>query len=128
MRAPLDDPIMAGFVSQLEHINSVADESAGFIWRLQTEEGDATSIRVFEDALILFNMSVWESIESLRDYVYRGPHGEPFRQRKLWFQRLDGPNQVLWWIARGQIPTVEEAKRRFEKLQSLGPTADGRRA
>lgn len=58
MRAPLDDPIMSGFVDQLDHINSVAEQSPGFVWRLQTETGDATAIRIFDDDHILVNMSV----------------------------------------------------------------------
>lgn len=73
-RAPLDHPLMKGFVDQLDHINALAERSPGFVWRLQTEEGDATAIRVFEDPLIIVNLSVWESVESLKDYVYAGEH------------------------------------------------------
>ena len=73
-RALLNDPIMQDFVNQLEYINSVADKSQGFIWRLQTEDGDATSVEVLDNPLIIFNMSVWESIENLYDYVYRSDH------------------------------------------------------
>ena len=71
MRAPLEDPIMEGFRSQLDRINALADASPGFVWRLQTDSGNATDIRAFENELILFNMSVWESIEALHAYVYR---------------------------------------------------------
>ena len=38
-RAPLDDPIMEGFRTQLDPINALADQSPGFVWRLQTEDG-----------------------------------------------------------------------------------------
>jgi hypothetical protein len=82
MRASLDDPVMAGFRSQLRHINSVADQSPGFVWRLQTDEGDATAIRAFDDDRILFNISVWESLDSLHNYVYRSDHSGPFRNRR----------------------------------------------
>jgi uncharacterized protein DUF3291 len=82
MRAPLNDPIMKGFVDQLVDVNRNAESSPGFIWRLKTEDGDATGIRAYEDELILVNMSVWESIESLREFTYRGQHVTAFRDRQ----------------------------------------------
>jgi hypothetical protein len=124
MRAPLDDPIMSGFVAQLEEVNAVADKSPGFVWRLQTEDGDATALRVFDDDRILFNMSVWESIGALQRYVYQGRHASGLRDRRQWFEPLDRPALVLWWVPEGHLPTVAEAKERFELLARLGPTED----
>jgi Domain of unknown function (DUF3291) len=83
--APIDDPVMAEFVAQLAPVNALADSSPGFVWRLQTESGDATSIRVYEDEMVAINMSVWESVDALRD-------------RKRWFEKFDGPYYALWWI------------------------------
>jgi hypothetical protein len=123
MRASIDDPVMAGFVAQLEPLNALADGSPGFVWRLQDEKGDATAIRVFEDELILFNMSVWESIEALQDYAYQSNHVAAVRARGDWFVPVSAQNFVLWWIPAGHIPTVEEAKERFEILWEHGPTA-----
>lgn len=123
MRAPLDDPMMEGFRSQLERINAIADASPGFVWRLQAPDGDATSIRAFEDDRILVNMSVWESVEALHRYVYAGPHLGPLRDRKEWFLPYDGPMLALWWIPAGHIPTVEEAKAKLGELGKNGPTA-----
>ena len=122
-RAPLDDPLMHGFVSRLESINALADESPGFIWRLQTDAGDATAIRAFGDD-ILFNMSVWESLESLHQFVYRSAHLGPLRARRAWFDPLEGPILVLWWIPAGHQPSVEEAKERFAILEAKGPCAE----
>ena len=122
MRAPLEDPIMSGFVEQLEFINALADRSPGFVWRLQTEAGNNTDVRVFEDPLILFNMSVWESIEALRNYVYRSAHREPLRDRKQWFVPMDTPHMVLWWVPADYRPSVPEAVERLEHLRSHGPT------
>lgn len=124
MRAPLDDPIMEGFRIQLDAINAVADASPGFVWRLQTEDGDATALRVFEDDRILFNMSVWDSVEALHAYVYRSGHVDLLRNRRSWFEPLEGPALVLWWIPRGHTPTVDEAKTRLELLQQKGPTPE----
>ncbi len=122
MLAPLDDPRMAGFVDQLEPLNALADASPGFVWRLQDEAGDATSIRVFDDDRILLNMSVWESLETLQDYVYQSTHLAPLRERKQWFEVPDAPHLALWWIPAGHIPTPQEAKARLEHLRRHGPT------
>jgi len=124
MLAPLDDPIMADFVAQLDAINAVADQSQGFVWRLQTEEGNATSINAFENDCILVNMSVWESVEVLHQYTYRSQHAGVFRDRKKWFVPYDGPYFTLWWIPAGHIPSVEEGKERLEMLRLNGPTPE----
>ena len=122
MRAPLDDPLMAGFVARLAEVNALADQSPGFVWRLQTEEGDATYIRPFDDDRILFNLSVWESVEHLKVYVYRSAHNEVMRQRRQWFEKFDGMYMALWWVKTGHIPTVAEAKQRLAHLQHHGET------
>jgi hypothetical protein len=123
MRAPLDDPLMAGFVARLDAINAAADRARGFVWRLQADDGNATSIRADGDPRILVNMSVWQSIDALHDYVYRSDHLDPFRRRAEWFERLDGPSLVLWWIPHDSRPGVEQGMARLRHLQRHGPTA-----
>ena len=125
MRAPLETPVMDGFRTQLERINAVADASPGFVWRLQSDEGDATAIRAFDDPLMLVNMSVWESLEALHAYVYKSDHVGPLRSRRAWFEPLTGQASLaLWWIPAGHEPTVAEAVERLELLNARGPTAD----
>jgi len=124
MRAALDDPGMAGFVAQLEPLNALADATPGFVWRMQDEAGDATAIRVFDDELILFNMSVWESVEALEAYTYHSRHVAALRARRDWFVPMDKPGLVLWWVPAGYLPTVEDARERFDLLWRQGPTAD----
>lgn len=124
MRAPLESPVMEGFRSQLERINALADRSPGFVWRLQTEDGDATAVRAFDDPLLLFNMSVWESLEALHAYVYASDHVGPLRGRRAWFVPMAEASLVLWWIPASHVPTVEEARERLERLRRLGPTAE----
>ena len=123
-RAPLEDPVMEGFRSQLDSLNALADQSPGFVWRLQTEDGNATAIRPFADQRMAINMSVWESLETLQQYVYRSGHVGPLRDRKQWFEPIEGPILVLWWIPAGHIPTVEEAKERLQILKERGPSPD----
>ena len=123
VRATLDSPVMAGFVAGLDPINRLADSTPGFVWRLETEDGDATAIRPFEDDMLLINMSVWESVDALAGFVYRSAHRDVMRQRNQWFEKMD-IYMVLWWIEAGTIPTVTDAKDRLELLRRNGPTAD----
>lgn len=123
MLAPLDDPLMAYFVAKLDEINALADRSPGFVWRLQSDEGNATSIRAYEDERILFNMSVWSSLETYSEYVYKSAHREIMKMRRQWFERFDGPYTTIWWVPEGHIPTVAEARERLEHLRAHGPTA-----
>src|SRR4051794_31164083 len=118
----MDDPSMAGFVEQLDPINALADAWPGFVWRLQTEEGNATAIRAFEDDLMLVNMSVWESVEALAEFVYRSGHVDVMRRRREWAIHMAEAYMCLWWIPAGDIPTIEEAKQRLEHLRDHGPT------
>jgi len=123
MNAPLDDPAMAGFVARLAEINALADQSPGFVWRLQSEAGNATYLRPYDDERILFNLSVWQSVEQLKDYVYRTAHSEVMRQKGQWFQKFGRPYFALWWVRAGHIPTVAEAKQRLDYLEAHGETA-----
>jgi Domain of unknown function (DUF3291) len=122
MRAETDDPLVAEFMAALDEVNALADASAGFVWRLQTEDGNATAVRPFGDALILVNMSVWESVEALADYVYRSDHTRYLRRRREWFERMDEAHMVLWWVPRGYRPTVTDAVERLEHLRREGPS------
>jgi uncharacterized protein DUF3291 len=124
LRAPLDGPELAGFVAQLGPINALADASPGFVWRLQTDDGDATAIRPFHDDRILVNLSVWESLEALRTFVYASRHLEVMRHRRAWFHRMADPYLALWWVPAGTVPTVAEAKVRLGLLERHGPGPD----
>ncbi|WP_342380351.1 DUF3291 domain-containing protein [Myxococcus stipitatus] len=123
-REPLDHPLMQDFVSQLRPVNELADRSPGFVWRLQTDAGNATGVRGYDNPLILLNMSTWESVETLFDFVYRSEHVVPFRERRKWFLPVEGPPYVLWWVPAGHQPTVLEAKERLERLHREGPSPE----
>jgi hypothetical protein len=122
LKAPLDSPVVAGFVAALEPINALADAAPGFVWRLKTEDGDATSIRVFDDDEIILNMSVWASIEALTDYVYRSGHKDVLRQRRQWADRFEGVQSAMWWIPVGTVPEPSEAVARLDHLARVGPS------
>lgn len=122
--APITSPELSGFVARLDEINALADGAPGFVWRLQTEDGDATAIRAFDDDRIIVNMSVWESIDALGGFVYGSRHLEVLRRRREWFARMTTPILALWWVPAGTTPTVADAKHRLDVLERLGPTAD----
>jgi Domain of unknown function (DUF3291) len=120
--APIDDPKIAEFVSQLDSINALADHSPGFVWRLQSNSGNATDIAYNDDPFIIVNMSVWESLESLRNFAYRSDHVRVFRDRAKWFEKMDKPNYCLWWVPGGHHPSVAEGRERLEHYQKYGST------
>src|SRR5215831_5328476 len=106
--APLDDPKIAGFVAALDPINALADRSPGFIWRLQSDSGNATDLAYNDDPFVIVNMSVWESLETLRAFTYESHHNKVFRNRGKWFEKPDKPTYCLWWIPAGHVPTIGE--------------------
>jgi hypothetical protein len=123
-KAGLDSKIMQGFVDRLDEINSLADASPGFVWRLQAEGGNATSIQAFGDPNILINMSVWKNVEALKNFVYRSLHVELISQRDAWFDKLTSVHQTLWYIPAGTIPSIEEGREKLRILQEKGPTIE----
>lgn len=110
-------------VSRLDEINALAERTKGFVWRLKSEAGDASSIRVFDDPQVLINMSVWETLDDLKRFVYRTAHLELLRNREAWFKRLSQQHQAAWWIPAGEFPSPEQGRDRLLHLRKHGPTA-----
>jgi hypothetical protein len=129
LAAPRDSAQMAGFFAALDPVNAVADAAEGFVWRLQTEEGNATGVTGFAwEQLganeVLINMSVWVSLEALTAFVYGQAHREVLRQRRQWFEAMAEATTCLWWVPDGHRPTVGEAEQRLLHLRAHGPTAE----
>lgn len=123
MKEPLDSPRMVDFVANLDRINALAEQSPGFVWRFQTEEGNATQERPFGvDTLV--NLSVWKDLESLRQYVYQSAHRDIMRRRAEWFESMREAFLVLWWVPAGHRPTLAEASAHLDLLRTHGPTAE----
>lgn len=120
--APIDDPLIADFVAQLDDVNALADESTGFVWRLKGDGNDATSLRPYQDERIIVNMSVWETVDDLYQFTYYSGHVEVFRRRTEWFSKLGAPAMAMWWIPEGHIPTTDEAKAKLALIEQHGPT------
>ncbi len=121
-KADMESSIMEGFVKRLNEINILADDSKGFVWRLQTDDGDATGIRILDDPKLIVNMSVWRDIESLKNYVYKSAHVELIRDRGTWFNKMIETQIALWWIPAGDIPSVKNGEEKLNYLEDNGPT------
>ena len=121
MRTPMDSPEMADFVANLDRINALADSAPGFVWRLAGDDGNATAFRPFgEDSLV--NLSVWDNVDALSNFVYKTAHVEIMNRRKEWFDRMEQAYMVLCWVPAGHRPDEAEAKERLQTLRTLGPT------
>ena len=121
---PMDSPVMSGFVAALQRINELADRAPGFIWRYEGPSVSEPSAVASDDPRMLLNLSVWSSVESLYDYVYRSEHGKQMVHRRTWFERASAPQVVLWWVPAGTRPTLEEGMRRLEQLRAAGPSGE----
>lgn len=119
---PLDAPEIKEFVDNLELVNGIAESSEGFVWRLKDESGGATNIQAFDDPNMIVNMSVWDSVDSLKNFMFRTHHRDFMRRKGDWFHRLPEDTYVLWWIEEDRIPTLEEAIERLEHLREIGDT------
>ena len=122
LRAPMDDPSIDDFRNNLTRLNGLAERSPGYVWRLQDESGDATSIKPFGDELEIINLTVWDSIDALADFTYRSGHVELLRRRREFFETPREPFLCLWWIPEGTIPTVDNAIARLAHLRAHGPS------
>ena len=120
--APPGSPELADFMAALDRINALAEASPGFVWRLQSASGNATDILVSDDPRSLVNMSVWSSVESLFEFVYRTGHTEVMKRRREWFEKPLEAHQVLWWVPAGHLPSLEEALARLADLRRDGPS------
>ncbi|MDY8137325.1 DUF3291 domain-containing protein [Aquimarina sp. 2201CG5-10] len=122
MIAPINDPIMADFVNNLDRINALAEQSDGFVWRLKGDEGNATAIRVFDYDFLIINMSVWKDIDTLFDFTYKTAHVEILKRKKEWFHNMKKMHMAFWYVEKGHHPTAEEAKERLQYIRDHGET------
>ena len=120
-----EDPRTAPFADALEMIYAVAERSPGFVWMMSEGDMDAeqrSADGVFAgDPMIASTLSVWESEDALRDFVWNTLHGAYLARGAEWFERIEGPKLVLWPVAIGHRPTMREAMERMRRLAEHGP-------
>ncbi|MBT9445034.1 MAG: DUF3291 domain-containing protein [Hyphomonadaceae bacterium] len=119
---PQDDPRVAAFMDNLDAVNAVAERSPGFVWRFKDESGHATDVKLFDDPQIIVNASVWESAETLEQFVFKTVHQKFYAKRRTWFDAAFGPPLALWWIEEGATPDIHDFAARWRTLKEGGPT------
>jgi len=119
-RYPTDDPRMAEFMDNLDRVNALAERSPGFVWRLMGDNNNATEFRIGDDMAV--NLSVWETVKDLENFVFRTVHARFYRKRAQWFELMDKPHMVFWWVAEGHRPDLDEAYLRLKRYEENGPS------
>jgi len=120
----INDSIMKEFVENLDAVNQIAEKSEGFVWRLKDENNNATSLNPYDDEQIIINVSVWKSLETLEEFMYRTFHAEFLKRRKEWFTSFGKAHTAMWWIPAGHLPSLEEAVGKLDLLQKNGASQD----
>jgi Domain of unknown function (DUF3291) len=119
----INDPVMKEFVANLDLINSLAENSEGFVWRMKDESNNATGLNPYHDEQVIINISVWENLTALEKFTYKTFHTDFLRRRKEWFQSFGKAHLAMWWIPEGQFPSAEEAVARLDLLQKQGASS-----
>ena len=122
-KADSESDIMRGFFDRIDEIHDLAENAPGFIWRYDDDEGVDIAERVFGDPLLLINLTLWQDIASLREFVYKSIHKELIQGRKDWFHKMPEMHQVMWWVPAGQIPKIQQAKDKLDLIRKQGPSA-----
>jgi hypothetical protein len=121
--APTDDPRVADFMNALDMVNSIGKRSPGFVWMMEGsgEPGTGnTETKRDGDPRALANLTVWEDVESLENFVWNTVHRRFYARRAEWFEVLGSTHLVLWWVPVGHRPTLDEALARLDHLTRNG--------
>ncbi|MEU9477024.1 DUF3291 domain-containing protein [Streptomyces sp. NPDC048191] len=122
LKFPLDSPELKFFVDSLDPVNEAADAADGFVWRLQSDSGNATDIPVLGDEWLIINLTTWRDLNALTAFMYQGLHRELLSRRREWFEQLAEAVTAAWWVPAGHRPTVAEAEDRLLHLREHGAT------
>ena len=125
LRVPLSNPKMVNFRALLQAVNSLAEASPGFVWRMDEESAAASGDRARPQqapGTTLVNLSVWNSVGALQKYANLGTDGGVMGARQSFFKRFEGRWIVLWWVHDGHFPEVAEGWTRLQHLRRHGET------
>lgn len=121
--APQNDPRVADFMNNLDLINGLGKKMPGFVWIMEGDQGAGnTDTAIDGDPLLIPNMTVWEDYASLKTYIFKTLHSKFMARKAEWFEKRPEKTFVMWWIAEGHIPTLDEALDRLKHRQVHGDT------
>ncbi|WP_299962405.1 DUF3291 domain-containing protein [uncultured Roseobacter sp.] len=121
--APTDDPRVADFMANLDRINGLGKRMPGFVWMMEGsgEPGTGNTKNAIDgDPLYVSNLTVWESVETLEQFVWGTIHKQFYERRTEWFEVLKDMHFAMWWVPAGHRPTLEEALDRLAHLKEHG--------
>ncbi|NSX56598.1 DUF3291 domain-containing protein [Parasulfitobacter algicola] len=121
--APTHDPRVAEFMENLDRINGMGKRMPGFVWMMEGsgEPGTGnTDNKIDGDPLLVSNLTVWESVETLENFVWNTVHRQFYERGPEWFEVMGKMHFVMWWVPEGHQPTLEEALERLDHLQENG--------
>ena len=121
--APTDDPRVAEFMGALDRVNGLGKRMPGFVWMMEGsgEPGTGnTETHIGDDPQFVTNLTVWESAETLENFVWNTVHRHFYERRQEWFEVLGAMHFVMWWVPEGHRPMLEEALERLEGLKANG--------
>ena len=122
LKYPLNDERMIEFSESLNNVYSIAENHTGFIWRIPDNKVEVQLINLEFDEFISSTVSVWDNMESLKDYTFNSLHGVYLKRSSEWFEKVDGPQLVIWNVKNDDCPTFKESFERLAHLKINGPT------
>lgn len=122
--AETDDPRVAGFMDNIERINAIGKRSPGFVWMMETPDCGAgnTGAKIDGEPRLISNLTVWEDVGSLEQFVWGTVHRQFYERRAEWFEVMAEMHFVMWWVPEGHRPTLEEGLERLRLLRERGDT------
>jgi hypothetical protein len=121
--AATDDPRVAEFMGALDQINGLGKRMPGFVWMMEGSgepNTGNTDTKIDGDPRYVANLTVWENVETLENFVFNTLHRRFYERRQEWFEVLGEMHFVMWWVPQGHRPSLEEALARLEHLKTHG--------
>jgi len=121
--APTDDPRVAEFMAALDRINGMGKRMPGFVWMMEGSGAPGTgntAAKIGGDPQHVSNLTVWESVETLEQFVWNTVHRQFYLRREAWFEVLGEMHFVMWWVPEGHRPGLDEALERLDHLRAHG--------
>jgi hypothetical protein len=121
--APTDDPRVAEFMGALDRINGLGKRMPGFVWMMEGsgEPGTGnTDAKIGGDPQYVSNLTVWENVATLENFVWNTVHRQFYERRTEWFEILGEMHFVMWWVPEGHQPTLDEALEKLDHLRKHG--------